>query len=256
LARLAWLGATPLLVLTGCGAGDRGAEAPAYEGRLEAVKGTSITGWVWDRNHPWPATKVDVYDGDTLLATVTADRPRADLLHKGIGSGHHGFTYTAPERLIDGEAHTIRAVVSGTSHDLDASPKTITFQPGMEEDDPYQLSVLRTREVVRANLPPDATVLVVGKDADDFLKLEGRKAWHFPRDEDGNYAGNPADGKEAIARLEAARVKGGQYLLFPQTAFWWLNEYKEFKEHLDARYSRIHKDKHCIIYQLTKPKAR
>ena len=37
MARLAWLGATPLLVLTGCGAGDRGAEAPAYEGRLEAV---------------------------------------------------------------------------------------------------------------------------------------------------------------------------------------------------------------------------
>jgi hypothetical protein len=109
----------------------------------------------------------------------------------------------------------------------------------------------KIREVVGGTLPPGATVLVVSKGDDDLLKLDGRKAWHFPQTADGEYAGKPTDSAEAIAQLEALRGKGGQYLLFPETAVWWLDYYKEFKQHLDAHYRRIYKDGHCIIYQLS-----
>jgi hypothetical protein len=115
---------------------------------------------------------------------------------------------------------------------------------------------LRTiREVVGRTLPPGATVLVVSKGDDDLLKLGGRKAWHFPQTAAGEYAGKPADSAEAIAQLEMLRAKGGQYLLFPETAFWWLDHYQEFKQHLDGRYQRVHSDDHCIIYQLSAPKG-
>jgi hypothetical protein len=120
------------------------------------------------------------------------------------------------------------------------------------EDSAQQHSVQQIREVVRAKLPPDATVLVVSKGDDDLLKLDGRKGWHFPRDVDGNYDGNPADSKEAITRLEALRAKGARYLLFPEPAFWWLDHYKEFTQHLDRRYRRVHSDASCVIYDLSR----
>jgi len=42
------------------------------------------------------------------------------------------------------------------------------------------------------------------------------------------YAGYcPRGSYEAIAQLEGLRAKGAQYLLFPQTAFWWIDHYPE-----------------------------
>jgi hypothetical protein len=123
------------------------------------------------------------------------------------------------------------------------------------EDVAYQNLIRHVQEAARAVVAPGgAIVLVVSKGDDDLLKLEGRTGWHFPRDDEGNYAGNPADSKEAITRLEALRATGAGYLLFPEPAFWWLEEYKGFKQHLDQRYTRIYSDEHCIIYQLSAPK--
>jgi hypothetical protein len=72
----------------------------------------------------------------------------------------------------------------------------------------------------------------------------------LPADKDGEYAGNPADSAEAIAQLEKLRAKGGQFLLFPEPYFWWLEHYKEFHEHLQRHAKRVHSDKDCIIYAL------
>src|SRR5262245_32648690 len=116
----------------------------------------------------------------------------------------------------------------------------------------YQELIPRFRESVRNVLPPNATAVVVSKGDAELLKLDGRRTWHFPQDEDGVYAGYyPADSAAAIAHLEALRAGGSDFLLFPNTAFWWLAHYAEFRQHLDARYRRIWDDGHCIIYQLT-----
>jgi hypothetical protein len=253
-SRLTWAVALLMLVCAGCG--KRGqAPASAFEGHLDVVDGESIAGWVWDRNLPWPPSKVDIYDGETLLATVPADKFREDLLDSGIGSGEHAFVYATPAELKDGKAHTIRVTISGTDVELTGSPMTVTLNsgPAARPELPYEEVVKRIQEVVRAKLPPGATVLVVGKGADDLLKLEGRKGWHFPRDKDGDYPGNPADSAEAVAQLEALRAEGGQYLLFPEPSFWWLDHYQEFKRHLDGRYTRVHSDEYCVIYQLAGP---
>jgi hypothetical protein len=116
----------------------------------------------------------------------------------------------------------------------------------------------RVREVVRTALPAGARVLVVSYGDDDLLQLGGRRpAGHFPQSEDGEWDDSkPADSAEAIARLEKLRAKGGyQFLLIPEPAFWWLDHYKELKQHLETRYRRIRSNGHCIIYQLTAPKA-
>ena len=96
----------------------------------------------------------------------------------------------------------------------------------------YRDLVERIREVVDRELPPDATVLVVSNGDDELLELgANRRGWHFPQTEDGTYAGHhPADSAEAIAHLEALREKGATHILFPQTAFWWLDFYEAFRE--------------------------
>lgn len=100
-------------------------------------------------------------------------------------------------------------------------------------------------------------MLVVSKGDDDLLKLPGHKGWHFPQEgRNGTYLGYDPEEDESIAQLEALRAKGCQYLLFPRTQFWWLDEYPKFKKHLDDRgYPRIRQNEHCIVYQLSKPQA-
>lgn len=70
---------------------------------------------------------------------------------------------------------------------------------------------------------------------------------------EGEAGDSPTGSAEAIAQLEKLREKGAEFLLFPSTAFWWLERYEEFVQHLDAHYRRTWSDEHCIIYRLSEP---
>jgi GT2 family glycosyltransferase len=94
----------------------------------------------------------------------------------------------------------------------------------------YRDLVERIRTIVDAELPSDATVLVVSNGDDELLQLGAhRRGWHFPQTENGTYAGHhPGDSAEAIAHFGELRQRGAQYILFPETALWWLDFYDEF----------------------------
>lgn len=133
--------------------------------------------------------------------------------------------------------------------------RLLTMLPAVERTlDELENSVLvqRIHDAALAALPERAHVLVVSKGDDELLRLAGgREARHFPQDEGGSYLGHhPADSDEAIARLEAQRAAGAEYLLFPSTAFWWLDHYTDFRRHLDEHYARTWDDERCIIYRL------
>jgi hypothetical protein len=120
----------------------------------------------------------------------------------------------------------------------------------------YRRLIRRIREEAQTNLPPGAVVVVVSRGDEALLDLGGgRKGWHFPQEKGGVYAGHyPADGAEAIAHLEELRGRGGEYLLLPETAFWWLEHYREFRQHLEDHYQlRVHKEETCLIFALGKP---
>jgi GT2 family glycosyltransferase/glycosyltransferase involved in cell wall biosynthesis len=121
----------------------------------------------------------------------------------------------------------------------------------------YEKLRQRIRETVRKTIPPDATVVVVSKGDSALLDLHGRTAWHFPQTPKGAYAGHhPADSSEAIRHLEELRARGAQYLLFPQTAFWWLDHYKEFKHYLAGRYRVVaHSEDLCCVFVLKESPA-
>lgn len=119
----------------------------------------------------------------------------------------------------------------------------------------YRQLVRAIRAAVRAKLPRQAKVLVVGKADKEILSLYGRKASCFPQGPDGRYAGYyPACDTAAIAHLEALRAAGAEYLLFPEPSRWWLDHYKRLSCHLERRY-RIALDQPdvCAIYALREP---
>ncbi len=120
----------------------------------------------------------------------------------------------------------------------------------------YRDLLKQIRYATNTALPPNAKVLVISKGDDELLELNGRQAGHFPQGEDGGYAGyHPADSAEAIAHLKELQANGSEYLVFPNTAFWWLDYYTEFHQYLNAHHRRVWENEHCIIYQLTEPEA-
>jgi hypothetical protein len=155
------------------------------------------------------------------------------------------------------ESHSVSevpAAVHLAESNVAANTYTSPQQSGKYLD--YPLLVSHIQEVAKAVLPQKATVVVVSKGDEELLKLgDERRGWHFPQNEDGVYAGYyPADSFAAISHLEELRSSGADFLLFPETAFWWLERYEDFKQHLEARYQRVWGEG-CIIYQLHESRA-
>ena len=116
----------------------------------------------------------------------------------------------------------------------------------------YRALVERVRCLVCDVAPPGATVAVISKGDSDLLRLEHRRAWHFPEGSNGEYAGHyPADSDACIAELERLRAKGAEYLVIPATAEWWLQYYDGFGEHLRRSYQSLGDDRSATVFVLS-----
>lgn len=103
------------------------AGAGGFEGSLHYQDSKTFRGWAWDRRTPASAVDVDIYDGNTLLGTVTANANRPDLLNAGKGDGKHGFVFAIPASLRDGRLHSISARIHGTTFELKLAPDPFVF---------------------------------------------------------------------------------------------------------------------------------
>ncbi len=129
----------------------------------------------------------------------------------------------------------------------------VTWQPhGRRLTAEYRELRRRIQGTVASRLPTHATVIVISKGDEELLSLNGHRGWHFPQAADGRYANvYPAGSAEAIAELERLRASGGGFLVIPKPAFWWLEYYPEFKEHLERHYRVAVRDEEtCVIFDL------
>ncbi|MDB5305643.1 MAG: Lipopolysaccharide biosynthesis protein, partial [Phycisphaerales bacterium] len=147
---------------------------------------------------------------------------------------------------------TIQAALGAIAGHVVPAPEPVpTAEERAAEERRYRREMDRMQRTVVATTPEGATVLVVSKGDPDLLDLEGRRGLHFPQSEDGAYAGfHPPDSPTAIAHLEFLRGKGAQFLLFPSTAFWWMDHYPYLREYLDANFDRVRLDGSCLLYRL------
>ncbi len=101
------------------------AVSPAAVGTLDRANCQRIEGWAWDPGQPETRLAVDLYDGETLVATVIADPFRQDLLRNKKGDGEHAFVFDTPVSIQDAKVHEIHAKIAGSRRDLNRSPKAI-----------------------------------------------------------------------------------------------------------------------------------
>jgi hypothetical protein len=118
--------------------------------------------------------------------------------------------------------------------------------------DDYREIVEQVRHCVRLHVPPKSVVLIASRGDEDLLHLAGYRAWHFPQTDAGVYAGHhPADSADAIAQLRNVQSRGAEYIVFPNTALWWLDYYRELTVHLETVHTRlVAVDGVCVIYRL------
>lgn len=108
------------------------------------------------------------------------------------------------------------------------------------------------RDTVRQATAASDICAVASRGDDHLLLLGGRPGWHFPRLDDGGYAGyHPGDDEAAIAHLEYVRSCGADALIFPATQMWWFDHYRRFASHLERHYLLAADEPHCRIYGLT-----
>ena len=62
-----------------------------------------------------------------------------------------------------------------------------------------------------------------------------------------------ADDMHAIRELERMRREGAEFIVFPWIAFWWLEYYGEFAEHLARSGRCLQRDELLTVYELHRP---
>ena len=143
-----------------------------------------------------------------------------------------GFGEAAVGRLIRARLDVIAGRI-GASTASTPAPAAVPAQREHTRDSYAQLAD-RVRSAIASTVPAGATVAVVSRGDDALLAVDGRPARHFPANAEGTWAGyHPADSDAAVAHLHAQRARGAEFLVFPQTAYWWLDHYAGLKAHLD-----------------------
>ena len=122
-------GTTPPPTSGGSGPGS-------YEGYLDVVNCNSIQGWVWDRNRPNTPIALEFLDGNTVVGAVDANIFRQDLKNANKGNGIHGYSFTVPTSLKNGQDHSISGRVPGGNFTLKWSPKILNCPNGGREGVP------------------------------------------------------------------------------------------------------------------------
>ncbi len=116
-------------------------------------------------------------------------------------------------------------------------------------DAAWDRTLERIATVVQTVVPRGRRVAAVDKWDPTLLHLASRTGWHFP-DRRLMPDGYPPDDDGAITHLETLRELGAAYLVFPSAAFWWLEHYRLFARHLEARYHAVWRDADCVIFNL------
>lgn len=262
----------------------------ALDGRLREFASDEcirLVGWVPTVEPYLQAARVSVspllYGAGTkrkLIQSLLAGTPTVctGISVEGLGL-HHGsevliaddpasFAAAITQLLSDGDlwrrlaaggtafikqAHA-RDAVKDKLRDALSSVLSLPTRPApaaMKQRQPYPALVERIRATVDRTVPAGASIAVVAKGDPRLLLFDGVRGVPFPQDKHGAYAGHhPRDSQEAIERLEDVRRMGVDYLLFPATALWWLEHYREFAAYLDESAKRVWADDDGVVFQL------
>ncbi|HEV7256948.1 MAG TPA: hypothetical protein VGN82_04130 [Bosea sp. (in: a-proteobacteria)] len=84
-------------------------------GRVDALDGNRLHGWIWDEARPEERLLVRVFCDGALVQESTADQNRIDLRRNGIGDGRHAFSMELDDAVVAARNTLTIVGVSGTT---------------------------------------------------------------------------------------------------------------------------------------------
>ena len=111
------IGGSPKM-LTGCG--------PAYVGYVDSASCNGISGWIADTDRLAVPLVLALWDGATQIASITANRLRADVGAVLGDPGNHGFQFPVPNGYANGASHSLQIRYEASSTQVPGSPVTLT----------------------------------------------------------------------------------------------------------------------------------
>ncbi|MFC5411107.1 ELWxxDGT repeat protein [Larkinella bovis] len=107
-----------------------------FEGYLDKVECGTFRGWVWDRDKPNTALKLEFFANGQSIGTTDANIFRQDLKEAGKGNGVHAYSFPTPENLKNGQTYSISAKVYNSNYTLKWAPKDLVCTGSSPEPDP------------------------------------------------------------------------------------------------------------------------
>jgi glycosyltransferase involved in cell wall biosynthesis len=107
-----------------------------------------------------------------------------------------------------------------------------------------------SRQEMEALIPPASRFILIDDDALGLEKdIAGRHCLPF-LERDGRYWGSPPDDATAVREFERLRQSGAEFLVFSWPAFWWLDYYPRFRDHVRSGYRCIQKNDRLLVFDL------
>ena len=116
----------------------------------------------------------------------------------------------------------------------------------------YQAEREAIRRSVMEKVPAGRTVAIATRGDAELLNIPDRCAWHFPRNERGEFSGYyPSSGNDAVTAVKELAASGAQYLVFPASGFWWLDYYGELRTYCRTECDLVAEEPdRCVIFAL------
>ena len=98
-----------------------GGTTPSYQGSLDPVNCTQITGIAWDVNSAGSTIDVAIYLDGSFQVVIPAQQSSP-----GVGGGFHGFIFPVPTTWKGNVPHSVTVKISGTNQALSNTPQLLT----------------------------------------------------------------------------------------------------------------------------------
>lgn len=117
------------------------------------------------------------------------------------------------------------------------------------KDESWFHRFVRSRHELTRLVPPNARIVMIdGAQVGDAI-LPDRHVSPFV-ERDGVYWGPPDDDHAAIAELDRQRRCGANFVAVLWPAFWWLEYYTEFSDHLRGNWRRLVDNESLVLFDL------
>lgn len=193
-------------------------------------------------NEQWPEYWADRFQARGYVA-VDAVRPRIWTSERVEWFyAQNLLLFARPEIL--GDRPRLRAELGRAA----GRPLAVVHPRGYLELLERRDRLLQAIEEIDRAVPAGEPVILVDQ-AECGTLAPGRRVVPF-LERDGRYWGPPADDAAAIAELGRLRRGGLRFLVFAWPAFWWLEHYSGFLQHLQATARRLLETDRVIVFDL------